>query len=96
MLEDADATGSSCIVNIPDWRSRLQIHGYPSVMFCLGNGEQLGGSQPIKDQLDLTVPKKYAFPLILHFTQDFASLGKKSLNNWRGFKSLFETGGKYF
>lgn len=49
-------------------------------MFWLGNGEQLGGSQPIKDQLDLTVPKKYSFPLILHLSQDFASLGKKPLS----------------
>lgn len=44
---------------------RSETHSCPSGMFCLGNGEQAGGSQTIEDQLDLTVPKKDAIPLIL-------------------------------
>lgn len=57
--------------------SRSETHSCPSGMFWLGNGEQLSGSQTIADQLDLTVPKKDAIPLILHVHEDdFASLGR--------------------
>lgn len=49
----------------------------PSDMFCLGNGELLGGSQTTKDQLDLTATKIDTITLILNVCEDdFAFLDR--------------------